>query len=224
MRVTIRFLGPVFFVLLLSTPALAQPAAPEPEPAPATNARSGQKYDGVAPGAGTKNPLPQAPDGGPYLVWTGFQMTAGGSRVFLQTTRSVMFDVKHGGSGKASKSMLEVLLHGCRIHMANNQRKIDTRYFATPVFFVSARQKGKDVEVRIGLRERVSVTPREEAGPDGTQFLVVDFPPGTAEPEPPSLAEPTSNTEISDSEQMQAGDSEQSLPRKAAKKSSKSAP
>jgi hypothetical protein len=102
-RVTIRFLGPVFFVLLLSTPALAQPAAPEPEPAPATNARSGQKYDGVAPGAGTKNPLPQAPDGGPYLVWTGFQMTAGGSRVFLQTTRSVMFDVKHGGSGKASK-------------------------------------------------------------------------------------------------------------------------
>ena len=71
--------------------------------------------------------------------------------------------------------------------MANNRRKIDTRFFASPVSGVSARQRGHDVEVRIALREVASAVPHSEAGPDGTQFVVLDFPPGKAAPEPNPL-------------------------------------
>jgi len=146
-----------------------------------------EKYDGVVPGAAAKNPLPAAPKAGPHLVWTGFQMTPTGSRVFLQTTQAVQFTVDEGRAGKSGKSTLSVRLEGCRIHMANNRRKIDTRFFATPVAGVSARQKGRDVEVRIALREAASPVPHSEVGPDGTQFLVLDFPPGKASPEPSPL-------------------------------------
>lgn len=153
-----------------------------PGPAPA------QKYDGVVPGPAGKNPLPAAPKGGPYLVWTGFQMTASGSRVFLQTTQQVPFDLNEGVK-KSGKSTLAVLLRGCRIHMANNRRKIDTRFFATPISGLSARQRGRDVEVRVALRERADAVPHSETGPDGTQFVVLDFPPGKATAEPSALQE-----------------------------------
>ena len=152
-------------------------------PTPATP----QKYDGVVPGSSAKNPLPAVPKVGSYLVWTGFQMTPTGSRVFLQTTQTVPFVVDEGRVGKSGKSTLSVRLEGCRIYMANNRRKIDTRYFASPVAGVSARQKGRNVEVRIAMREVASAVPHSEAGPDGTQFLVLDFPPGKAAPEPSPL-------------------------------------
>lgn len=145
------------------------------------------KYDGVVPGGTGKNPLPAAPTGGPHLVWTGFQMTAGGSRVFLQTTQPVPFDLLDGASKKPGTTTMAVLLRGCRIHMANNRRNIDTRFFATPVAGFSAKQRGRDVEVKVALREPASAVPHSEAGPDGTQFLVLDFPPGKATPEPSAL-------------------------------------
>ena len=168
--------------------AATQPVTPlersmEAVPGPAL----GQKYDGVAPGQTAKNPLPAAPKGGPYLVWTGFQMTATGSRIFLQTNQQVPFDLDEGAAKKSGKSKLAVLLRGCRIHMANNRRKIDTRFFATPISGLSARQRGRDVEVRVALRERAEAVPHSETGPDGTQFVVLDFPPGKAASEPSAL-------------------------------------
>jgi hypothetical protein len=173
----------------LALPALAQsPIAPTPLERAAQavpGAPLVQKYDGVVPGPSGKNPLPEAPQGGVYLVWTGFQMTATGSQVFLQTTRPVEFDTKEGR--KSGKPTLAVVLHDCRIFMANNRRRIDTRYFATPVAAISAKQKRHDVEVRIALREPVTSVPHSEAGPDGTQFVVLDFPPGKAAPEPSAL-------------------------------------
>jgi hypothetical protein len=193
---TTRFLGTAFFIFLGTAATFVGSAsgqailAPSPleksmeaVPAPAGD----QKYDGVVPGAAAKNPLPAAPKAGSHLVWTGFQMTPTGSRVFLQTTNSVQFDVTEGRVAKSGKSTLAVRLEGCRIHMANNRRRIDTRFFATPVSGVSARQKGHDVEVRIALREVAMGVPHSEAGPDGTQFVVLDFPPGKAEPEPSAL-------------------------------------
>jgi hypothetical protein len=147
----------------------------------------GMKYEGVVPGPTGRNPLPAAPKGGPYLVWTGFQMTATGSRVFLQTTQSVQFDLKEGAVKKSGKSTVSVFLRGCRIYMANNRRKIDTRFFATPLSGVSARQRGRDVEVRLALREGATAVPHGEAGPEGTQFVILDLPPGKAAPEPSAL-------------------------------------
>jgi hypothetical protein len=196
-RVMTRILGNPLLYLAATLLALSQPAWGQSVPAPSPLEQSmqavpgpalGQKYDGVAPGAASKNPLPSAP-AGPHLVWTGFQMTSSGSRVFLQTTAPVEFDVKQGSAPKPGKSVLSVVLRGCRIHMANNRREIDTRFFATPVAGVSARHKGRDVEVQIALREAASTTPHSETGPDGTQFLVMDFPPGKAAPAPTALEE-----------------------------------
>lgn len=201
---TTRILGPVFILVGVgfAAPASGQailvpPSAGQPilAPSPLEQAALGtppaappaQRYDGVVPGPAAKNPLPAAPKAGPYLVWTGFHMTPTGSQVFLQTTSAVQFDVAEGRAGKGGKSTLVVRLEGCRIHMANNRRKIDTRYFATPVGGLSARQKGRNVEVRIALRETASAVSRVEPGPDGTQFVVLDFPPGKAAPEPTAL-------------------------------------
>lgn len=207
---TIRILGPVFILVgvgvgvgvgfvppasgqaILVPPASGQPIlAPSPLEQAALGAPAAvapaQRYDGVVPGPAAKNPLPAAPKAGSHLVWTGFQMTPTGSRVFLQTTSAVQFDVEEGRAGKGGKSTLAVRLDGCRIHMANNRRKIDTRYFATPVVGLSARQKGRNVEVRIALRETASAVSHVEPGPEGTQFVVLDFPPGKAAPEPTAL-------------------------------------
>lgn len=179
-------------IFFISTSARAQNAtAPSPLERSADavpTGSTGEKYDGVVPGPAGKNPLPAAPaNNGPYLVWTGFQMTPTGSRVFLQTTQAVTYILDPGRPNKSGKSVMAVLLPGCRIHMANNRRKIDTRFFATPVANLSARQRKRDVEVRIALREAAKPDSRVEPGPDGTQFVILDFPPGKAAPEPSAL-------------------------------------
>jgi hypothetical protein len=149
-----------------------------------------EKYDGVIPGSDTKNPLPPAPSDRAYLVWTGFQMTPTGSRVFLQTTKSVSYDSTEEKRGKSGTSTVVILLRDCKIHMANNRRSIDTRYFATPVAKVFAKQRKANVEVRIVLREGAVATPTSEAGPSGSQFLLFDFPPGKATVEADPAAAP----------------------------------
>lgn len=212
-----RFLGVVGLACVFTpaTPALAQSPLAVPSPLersagevgpPPTAPVAKPKYDGVVPGATGKNPLPSAPEGGPYLVWTGFQMTATGSQVFLQTTQPVVIE-----RGKWSKSAMTFLLKGCRIHMANNRRKIDTRFFATPVTSVSAKPKGHDVEIRIAMRAPASVEPRSQAGAEGTQFVVLDFPPGTA------ASEPTAVQKLAAGADPQDGDADVSDPPKTKK-------
>jgi hypothetical protein len=196
----------------LAVPSPLERSAGEVGPAPPAAPAAKQKYDGVVPGAAAKNPLPSAPDGGPYLVWTGFQMTATGSQVFLQTTQTVAFE-----RGKSSKSVMTFLLKGCRIHMANNRRKIDTRFFATPVTSVSAKQKGHDVEIRIAMREPASVEPRSQTGAEGTQFVVFDFPPGKAAPEPSALQE-LAGADLQEGARAQDEDAESGSPKKKAGK------
>ena len=66
--------------------------------------------------------------------------------------------------------------------MTNNRRKLDTRFFSTPVAGVKARQKKKDVEVTITLKETSEPAIKAEAGPDGSQFVVLDFPPAITAP------------------------------------------
>jgi hypothetical protein len=167
-----------------------EPGAPSAQPFATTG-----KYGGVVPGTANKNPLPPAPADSPRLIWTGFQPTGSGSRVFLQTSQPVSYEVKEGRVSKAGKSTLTVLLRGCRIHMANNRRRIDTRAFPTPVQSFSARQRGADVELRIALREPASAAMGTEAGPDGSQFLVLDFPPGKAAPPEPPRGEAESGSD-----------------------------
>jgi len=150
-------------------------------------------------------------------------MTATGSRVFLQTTQPVQFDLNEGAAKKSSHSTLAVLLRGCRIHMANNRRKIDTRFFATPVSGVSARQRGRDVEIRVVMRERAEAVPHSETGPDGTQFVVLDFPPGKASPEPSALQDLAAEAATETGAAPAAEDATDSPSPKAAKRAKKAA-
>jgi hypothetical protein len=226
---TTRYLGTALFVLLggfavASGAAMAQTIAVPPAtppivaPTPLEQSMQGvpapaaqQRYDGVVPGPTGRNPLPAIPKGGSYLVWTGFQMTPSGSRVFLQTTTDVQFEMDEGRVGKSGKSTLTVRLPDCRIFMANNQRKIDTRFFATPISGISARRKGHNVEVRIALREVAAGVPHSEPGPDGTHFVVIDFPPGKAEPEPNALGDMARASGIpDDTQEMESEGSESS--------------
>ena len=126
-------------------------------------------YIGVAPGSANKNPLPRPDTAAPKLVWTGFQPSAEGGRVFLQTTLEVAFDFQPRGK------QLSLTLRNCRIHLKNNERDLDTSFFETPVAGVKARQRRKDVEVQIALKQPAETAPRLEDGPDGTKFLVLDF-------------------------------------------------
>jgi hypothetical protein len=167
---------------LVAGTARADQLVPTDKPAGEAAPASDAKYGGVTPGSSTSNPLPQAPVSPPHLVWTGFQPTAGGSRVFLQTTAPVEFEVKEGRASKGGRSTLTVMLRGCRIHMANNRRRLDTRAFATPVQAISARQRRADIEVLITLREAANATSGSEAGPNGSRFVVLDFPPGKPAP------------------------------------------
>jgi hypothetical protein len=153
--------------------AFDEPVAPGP---------GGERYVGVAPGAAARNPLGVPKKGPPHLIWSGFQGGEGGSKVFFQTNHAVTFEVVAAGARKGSKpGEMSVLLKNCRIHLRNNSRNLDTRFFATPVIGVTAIQRHKDVELRISLKEPVTVTPHTEPGPDGTQFLVLEFPPARPE-------------------------------------------
>lgn len=187
LQIVTRWLRPVLLAsagLATLTPGIvrADEIAPIEQAPTGVGAPAGGGYGGVSPGATAANPLPQPPPGSsPYLIWTGFQPTASGSRVFLQTTAPVEFDV-HPGRMSKSKSSMTVMLRGCRIHMANNRRKLDTRAFPSPVQSVSARQRGKDVELLISLREGATVTSGTEPGPNGSRFVFLDFPPGKATP------------------------------------------
>ena len=186
LRANLDFLRPVLFAyagLVAAGPAAGRrntrpwtraPARPRVRQAPANM--------GGHTGEQRSNPLPQSPASPPHLIWTGFQPTATGSRVFFQTTGPVEFEVKEGHVSKGGHSTLTVLLRGCRIFMANNRRKLDTRAFPTPVQSVLAKQRRKNVELLITLREPASSTPGTESGPNGTRFLVFDFPPGKPAP------------------------------------------
>jgi hypothetical protein len=133
----------------------------------------------VVPGGEARNPLPRAGKAPPHLIWSGFQSGDNGSRVFFQTNGPVTFALGKPGAAHGGKpGTVSIFLRNCRIHLRNNSRHLDTRFFATPVEGVTAVQRRKDVELLISLKQPASPTPRTEPGPDGTQFLVLDFPPG----------------------------------------------
>ncbi len=184
--------------LFVAQVASAQDEPPLPAPGP---------YQGVVPGTGARNPLPHPRSDPPRLIWTGFKMAGERSEIFLQTTRPVTHELGPAGKVAPKPGALSVVLRNCRIHLKNNARRIDTRFFATPVQGVSARQRRRDVEISIALKDAAAPDVRVDPGPDGTQFVVLSFGPGRAEraavapgaaPEPtPADPEPTGPPSLS---------------------------
>ena len=169
-------------------PAVEQPLTPpssgQPLDGPATPAPTLVGYGGVVPGVEGRNPLAHPKSDPPRLVWTGFKMAGDRSELFLQTTRPVTYELSArgpAGSAAGRAPRMSVFLRNCRIHLKNNGRKLDTRFFATPVEEVTARQRRRDVEILVSLEATTAPTARTEPGPDGTQFLVLSFPPGKAQ-------------------------------------------
>jgi hypothetical protein len=151
--------------------ALAEESSPAVPPAPPSS-------EAVAPATSAGTPLPWPKGGPPRLVWTGFQMTDGASKVVLQTSAEVLLDAR------PTKSGISVRLRGCRILTRSIARPLDTRFFPTPVKLVSVEQRGRNIEVEIALKEPVAATPRKEVGPNGTHFWVLDFPPASVKGTP----------------------------------------
>jgi hypothetical protein len=144
---------------------------PPPEAGPKLVVGTPGEYHGVRPGKVALPPSAPKATGTPYLTWSGFMMTDHGSRVFLQFTQAVQYSVADG-----AKEVV-VTVKGARIHKRNNGRMVNTRYFATPVAKVQAKQHGKDVRVSILLRKAAKAEHKLEAGEQGYQFLMLDFPP-----------------------------------------------
>ena len=148
---------------------LAAVQGPVARPVPGAAEKIAPPVFSVVPG-GNGSPLGSAPRRGtPQLVWTGFQVTDNGSRVFVQTTAEVELKVE------AAKGGVTVTLHNCRVHMRNNSRMLDTRFFASPVERIAVHQRRRDIQLDIALRAPAQSTPRQESGPGGTHFWVIDF-------------------------------------------------
>ena len=158
---------------------LHEQSEPEPDSSQAP-AAAPEAYRGVVLGSEARNPLPQPQSDPPSLIWTGFKMAGDRSEIFLQTTRRVEHELTPSAASGGRPASLSVLLRNCRIHLSNNARRMDTRFFATPVQGISARQRRRDVEIRIALKQRATPEIRVEFSADGTQFVVLSFPDGGA--------------------------------------------
>ncbi|MAQ18623.1 MAG: hypothetical protein CMN30_27985 [Sandaracinus sp.] len=144
-------------------------------------ARDVGDYDGVRPGS--DNPPPRenaakalaARSPVSVLTWPGFQMTANGSRFFLQTTSAPMTENRPG------EGRYEVLIKNARTHVRNTRRWLDTRFFATPVRRARIERRGRhDLAFVFELREAAVPSVTSQPGQDGYTFLCVDFPPASA--------------------------------------------
>ena len=114
-------------------------------------------------------PGPRA-DGPPaHLLRSGFRVTSTGSELVLQTSAEVGLETR--GTAAAPS----FVLRRCRALRANDRRSLDTRYFATAVTGVALHQRGRDLVVRVTLREAVKATPRKEQGPGETWSWIVAF-------------------------------------------------
>lgn len=100
---------------------------------------------------------------------SGFRVTSAGSEVVLQTSAEVELDTR------GTQAAPSFVLRRCRALRANDRRPLDTRYFATAVTSVAVRQRGRDLVVRVTLREPADATPRKERGPGETWSWIVAF-------------------------------------------------
>ncbi|HEY0707975.1 MAG TPA: hypothetical protein VGG33_14325 [Polyangia bacterium] len=139
-----------------------------------------EPYAGLSLSPQAKNPLPPPKEDPPSLIWTGFTpgQNGSGGEIFLQTTRHIEHDISVAKAAPGQSALL-VVLRNCRIHARNNARRIDTTFFATPVNGVVARQRKRDVELRISLKQAVAPQVRTQPGADGSELIVLSFPPTT---------------------------------------------
>lgn len=152
-------------MVLFATPALAdEPKGQNPE----------GEYGGVQPGQPkkpepgkkTKKPPPKG-----TLSWIGFESKDGGSDVFFQSIAPFEVSQKVEGGTLVVALSLSKLGH-------NTGRPIDTRFFDTTVSRVTAKKKGKGIEVRIAFKDAKSAgqgSLRTATEADGMYYAYLSF-------------------------------------------------
>ena len=147
------------FVLLLMGTAFAQPQS---------SVRTGP-YLGVQPGLRDTAPntqLREQNDAGNALTWLGFDMSAPGGRVFIQTASPAAYQVL-----PTEETEVLIELKDCVLNWKNDGHHLDTSWFPSAVKRVHAKPSGKNkVLVRITLKRNGTYDLRQEGA-----YLFVDF-------------------------------------------------
>jgi hypothetical protein len=135
-----------------------------------------EEYGGVTPGVGTLAPgfrrmARMGRSQVPVVAWPGFQMVPGGSRVFVAMTRPAVVT--------ETRTPLTRVFHiaGGRIALSNNRRPLITEAFDTPVMRAFLRSSRGGIDLVVQVRAEVEHRMSQEVGPQGLQFVYVDFPP-----------------------------------------------
>lgn len=141
-------------------------------------------YSGVSVQGNHVPPLPAKSMGSTpaEMTWTGFERTqTGGSRLFLQLNASPQFEQKPTKDGL----VLRVRLRNTKVNVRNNRRRLDLRYFKTPMRSVKVRHRGRDTIVTITLKRAATPTVQIVDGKAGYKLMMIEFagePTGPAAP------------------------------------------
>lgn len=154
-------LGTILICLGFLSTAFAEEQVPQ---------RSGP-YLGVQPGM--RDAAPNTELRGPSmndnsLTWVGFDMTAPGGRVFLQTIDPAEYQVI-----PTSEDIVIIKLKNCGLNWKNDGHHLDTSWFAeSTVKSVQARpaKNGSDLIVRIKLKKNGVYDLRQEGS-----YLYIEF-------------------------------------------------
>jgi hypothetical protein len=169
-----------------ATPAFADdPKGPNPE----------GEYGGVEPGKPRKadpNTKPKKPPPKGTLSWIGFEAKDGGSQIFLQSVAP--FEV----SQRVDGNVLVVSLTGVTRLGQNTWRPIDTRFFETTLSRITAKKKGRGIELRVAFKDakdaaQGSVKTATEA--DGMYYTYLSFTGTGPAPAPTQTATPNKDPE-----------------------------
>jgi hypothetical protein len=127
-------------------------------------------YSGVSTGGNHVPPLaPSNFESRPVLMtWTGFERAPEGSRVYFQLN-GPQHEMQQNGL------VLKVRMRNTKVNVKNNARRLDMRYFETPVREVRVRRVGKDTEATIELKREASPTVQLVDGKAGYKLLTVQF-------------------------------------------------
>lgn len=174
-----RFNSLVFFTILLSYAVLVMRggsalAQTEERDVPSIGALA--PYHGVIPGTGNNLPRVEELKGktGIWVTWPGFLLKEdGGSRIFLQTTQELTFNVE-----KRHATIL-LTFPGASVFLSNNLNPLVTEHFNTPLNRAYLKRKKKTVELVLELRVIVDPAMSQTVDQDGYHYLFIDFPSGT---------------------------------------------
>lgn len=147
-------------------------------------------YSGVSVQGNHVPPLPAKELGTApaVMTWTGFERVGEGSRVFFQLSSAIEHEVSEAQDGL----VLRIRMKNTRVNVKNNRRRLDLRYFKTPVSEVRIKHKGRDTIATISLKRAEAPRVELTQGKAGYTLLIVEFAEGAGPTPAPSQPPPPS--------------------------------